>query len=175
MPNAYSLKHNIDNFLRNDNEFLRRFAVEPLQRFGCILELRRIVSRQEDVALIEAEAESRHEPHVGDVSFFRDDLTRRTGRDTAVIDDAERPVPLSFRWSMEPLDDTLEELVTTGQDPVYVVHFTQAAAVEHATNLLRHPPKKVDKEAIAERIGTPTPPSTPPAPPTPPVEVGASG
>jgi superfamily II RNA helicase len=90
---------------------------------------------------------------LGDVSFFAEDLKRRTGRDTAVVDDAERPVPLSFRWSMEPLDDTLEELVSTGQDPVYVVHFTQAAAVEHATNLLRRPPKKIDKDAIAERIG----------------------
>ncbi|WP_210651802.1 RNA helicase [Nocardioides sp. SYSU D00065] len=90
---------------------------------------------------------------LGDVSFFVEDLARRTGRDTAVVDNAERPVPLDFRWSMEPLDDTLEELVTTGQDPVYVVHFTQAAAVEHATNLLRHPPQQVDKEAIAERIG----------------------
>jgi superfamily II RNA helicase len=95
---------------------------------------------------------------LGDVSFFVEDLQRRTGRDTAVVDDAERPVPLSFRWSMEPLDDTLEELVTTGQDPVYVVHFTQAAAVEHATNLLRSRlvsagGLKVDKEAIAQRIG----------------------
>ena len=96
---------------------------------------------------------------LGDVSFFVEDLKRRTGRDTAVVDDAERPVPLSFRWSMEPLDDTLEELVTTGQDPVYVVHFTQAAAVEHATNLLKSRlgaaggGLKVDKEAIAERIG----------------------
>jgi superfamily II RNA helicase len=95
---------------------------------------------------------------LGDVSFFVDDLKARTGRDTAVVDDAERPVPLSFRWSMEPLDDTLEELVTTGQDPVYVVHFTQAAAVEHATNLLKSrlgaTGIKVDKEAIADRIGS---------------------
>jgi superfamily II RNA helicase len=101
---------------------------------------------------------------LGDVSFFVEDLEDRTGRDTAVVDDAERPVPLSFRWSMEPLDDTLEELVSTGQDPVYVVHFTQAAAVEHATNLLRGLATgarasssanglKVDKDAIAQRIG----------------------
>ncbi|PKH39861.1 Superfamily II RNA helicase [Nocardioides alpinus] len=96
---------------------------------------------------------------LGDVSFFVEDLKRRTGRDTVVVDDAERPVPLSFRWSMEPLDDTLEELVTTGQDPVYVVHFTQAAAIEHASNLLKSRlgsgsgGLKVDKEAIAERIG----------------------
>ncbi len=92
---------------------------------------------------------------LGDVSFFVDDLKRRTGRDTAVVDDAERPVPLSFAWSMEPLEDTLEELVTTGQGPVYVVHFTQAAAVEHAVGLLKGKAKvgAVDKEAIQERIG----------------------
>ena len=90
---------------------------------------------------------------LGDVSFFSDDLLRRTGREVAVVDDAERPVPLTFTWSLDPLDDTFEELVTTGQGPVYVVHFTQAAAVEHATNLLRKPPKGVDKEAIADRIG----------------------
>ena len=33
---------------------------------------------------------------------------------------------------MTPLAETLEELVETRQAPVYVVHFTQAAAVEHA-------------------------------------------
>ena len=92
---------------------------------------------------------------LGDVSFLVEDLKRRTGRDTAVVDQAERPVPLTFSWSMEPLDDTLEELVTTGQGPVYVVHFTQAAAVEHAVALLKGSAKvgAVDKVAIAEQIG----------------------
>ena len=91
---------------------------------------------------------------LGDVSFFVEDLTRRTGREVAVVDDAERPVPLHFTWSMAPLPDTLEELVTTGQAPVYVVHFTQAAAVEHATTLLAAKLAiPVDKEAIAARIG----------------------
>jgi hypothetical protein len=73
---------------------------------------------------------------LGDMAAFAEDLTRRTGRETAVIDDAERPVPLSFSWSLTPLGETLEELVSTHQAPVYVVHFTQAAAVEHATSLL---------------------------------------
>jgi superfamily II RNA helicase len=91
---------------------------------------------------------------LGDVSFFAEDLTRRTGRDVAVVDDAERPVPLHFSWSMTPMGETLEELVTTGQGPVYVVHFTQAAAVEHALSLLAAKlAVRVDKEAIAERIG----------------------
>jgi superfamily II RNA helicase len=73
---------------------------------------------------------------LGVVSRFAEDLTRRTGRETAVVADAERPVPLSFSWATTPLAETLEELVTTNQGPVYVVHFTQAAAVEHATSLL---------------------------------------
>ncbi|MGZ4465143.1 MAG: DEAD/DEAH box helicase [Nocardioides sp.] len=92
---------------------------------------------------------------LGDVSRFVDDLTRRNGRATAVVDDAERPVPLTFSWAMTPLAETLEELVTTNQAPVYVVHFTQKDAVEHATSLLNASWVKAsaaDKDAIAERL-----------------------
>ncbi len=99
---------------------------------------------------------------LGDVAGLADDLTRRNGRETAVVDDAVRPVPLTFTWSLTPLAETLEELVTTGQGPVYVVHFTQAAAVEHATSLLtggfearfaRTSTTGDNKERIAELIG----------------------
>jgi hypothetical protein len=90
---------------------------------------------------------------LGDVTGIAADLSRRNGRDTVVIDDAERPVPLSYSWSLDPLDETLEELVSTGQAPVYVVHFTQATAVEHATALLRSKTDyRVDKEAIAAHM-----------------------
>ena len=95
---------------------------------------------------------------LGDVSEIAEDLTRRNGRDTAIVDDAERPVPLSFTWALTPLAETLEELVSTKQSPVYVVHFTQKEAVEQATNLLNN--KLIStaltpehKEAIAERLG----------------------
>src|SRR6476660_2557527 len=37
---------------------------------------------------------------LGDVRALREDLTRRTGRETALVDDAERPVPLMFSWSL---------------------------------------------------------------------------
>ena len=73
---------------------------------------------------------------LGDVSELAEDLARRTGRETAVVMDAERPVPLTFTWALTPLAETLEELVSTHQAPVYVVHFTQKDAVEHATGLL---------------------------------------
>ena len=82
------------------------------------------------------------------------DLTRRTGRETALIDDAERPVPLTFSWSVEPLHELLEELVATDQAPIYVVHFTQASALERAQSLLSAKLcTREEREAIAEAIG----------------------
>src|SRR3954470_8062762 len=72
---------------------------------------------------------------LGDVSRFRDDLTRRTGRATSVVSTDERPVPLHFYYARTPVHETLEELLATGQAPVYVVHPTQAAALERAQAL----------------------------------------
>ncbi len=91
---------------------------------------------------------------LGDVTELAADITRRNGREIAVVDDAERPVPLGFTWAMTPLTETLDEAVETKQAPVYVVHFTQAAAVEHATSLLTSKVvNAVDKGAIAEALG----------------------
>ncbi|TRW44653.1 DEAD/DEAH box helicase [Georgenia yuyongxinii] len=72
---------------------------------------------------------------LGDVSFFVEDLRRRTGTDVAVVDDAERPVPLTYTYSLEPIQDLLLELVSTHRAPVYVVHFAQKDAVERAQSL----------------------------------------
>ena len=91
---------------------------------------------------------------LGDVTRFETDLTRRTGRPTAVIANAERPVPLTFRFSMEPLHETIEELLATRQAPVYVVHFTQAAAVEQAQALMSvNVCTREEKDQIAALIG----------------------
>ena len=73
---------------------------------------------------------------LGDVRGIADDLGRRTGRATTLVTGTERPVPLSFSWALTPLPETIEELLTTHQAPVYVVHFTQAAALEQAQALL---------------------------------------
>ena len=93
---------------------------------------------------------------LGDISELAADLTRRNGRATAVVDDAERPVPLIFSWAMTHLADTVAELIETHQAPVYVVHFTQAAAVEHATSLLAARPgielTREARDAINERL-----------------------
>jgi superfamily II RNA helicase len=91
---------------------------------------------------------------LGDVTRFQDDLARRTGRSTAVIATAQRPVPLSFSYSLQPLHETLEELLTTNQAPVYVVHFTQAAALERAQALMSlNITTRAEKDLIAQAIG----------------------
>lgn len=90
---------------------------------------------------------------LGDMTPFVDDLTRRTGRPTVHIADAPRPVPLSFQYALTPLHETIEELLTTHQAPVYVVHFTQAAALERAQALMSLPiTTRAEKDAIAEQI-----------------------
>jgi superfamily II RNA helicase len=91
---------------------------------------------------------------LGDVSRFADDLTRRTGRPTAVVAHAERPVPLYFSYAMTPLHETIEELLSTHQAPVYIVHFTQAEALARAQALTSvNMCTRAEKDAIAAMIG----------------------
>ena len=90
---------------------------------------------------------------LGDVGLFERELTARTGRSTAVVTGVDRPVPLSFSWAITPIHETIEELLSTHQAPVYVVHFTQASALERAQALLSITiTSKADKERIAEAI-----------------------
>jgi hypothetical protein len=91
---------------------------------------------------------------LGDMTRFVDDLTRRTGRSTAVVSNAERPVPLYFTYVLTPLHETIEELLSTHQAPIYIVHFTQAEALERAQALMSiNVCSRAEKDAIAEKIG----------------------
>jgi superfamily II RNA helicase len=91
---------------------------------------------------------------LGDVTRFQEDLTRRTGRDTAVITSAVRPVPLHFRWVLSPVHETVSEILTSRQAPLYIVHFTQADAMERAQALLSVPLcNSAEKQALVEAIG----------------------
>jgi len=91
---------------------------------------------------------------LGDVRRFEADLTRRTGRQTAVVSSAERPVPLQFEYSVTAIHETLERLLSDGQAPVYVVHFTQAAALERAQALMSvNVCSRAEKDEIAELMG----------------------
>jgi hypothetical protein len=91
---------------------------------------------------------------LGDVDVLREDLTRRTGRPTALVASAERPVPLHHYYATTPMHETIQELLDTRQAPVYVVHFTQASALERAQALMSvNVCSKEEKAAIADMIG----------------------
>lgn len=91
---------------------------------------------------------------LGDVSRFQTDLARRTGRPTAVVTSAQRPVPLEFQYVMTPVHETLEKLLGAGRAPIYIVHFTQAAALERAQALTSVAVcSRAERDAIAELIG----------------------
>ncbi|WP_028935250.1 DEAD/DEAH box helicase [Pseudonocardia spinosispora] len=91
---------------------------------------------------------------LGDVTRFKEDLTRRTLQPTTVVSSGERPVPLMFSYVLTPLHETVEELLSTNQSPVYVVHFTQVAAIEHAQALTSiNVCTRAEKDRIAELIG----------------------
>ncbi|AKG41518.1 helicase [Streptomyces xiamenensis] len=91
---------------------------------------------------------------LGDMTRFEEDLTRRTGRPTAVVRSATRPVPLSYEYRTTSLTDTLTELLETHQSPVYIVHFTQAQAVERAQALMSiNMCTRAEKDQIAALIG----------------------
>jgi superfamily II RNA helicase len=91
---------------------------------------------------------------LGDVRRFEEDITRRTGRPTAVVSSMRRPVPLDFQYSMDPLHETIERLLAGDRAPIYVVHFTQAEAMERAQALTSiNVCTRAEKDAIAELIG----------------------
>ena len=91
---------------------------------------------------------------LGDVTFLREDLTRRTGRPTALVANAERPVPLYYSYATTPMHETIGDLLDTKQAPIYVVHFTQASALERAQALMSvNVSTKEEKAAIADMIG----------------------
>ena len=91
---------------------------------------------------------------LGDLTFLREDLSRRTGRPTALVANAERPVPLFYSYATTPMHETIGDLLDTRQAPIYVVHFTQASALERAQALMSiNVSTKEEKAAIADMIG----------------------
>ncbi|GAB3598056.1 DEAD/DEAH box helicase [Microbacterium tumbae] len=91
---------------------------------------------------------------LGDVTGLAADLTRRTSRETATVTGVERPVPLHYFYETTPIHETIEDLLNTGQAPVYIVHFSQAAAMERAQALSStRIASREQRDEIADLIG----------------------
>ena len=87
---------------------------------------------------------------LGDTTTIEAGLRAATGREVARVTSSERPVPLTFEYSTEPLHLTLHELVRKGRAPVYVVNFSQREAAEQAQSLMSVDfSDKEDKRVIA--------------------------
>ena len=90
---------------------------------------------------------------VGATEFFERDMTKHTGRESVTVRSTQRPVPLDFSYSTSEISTEVQKLVNEGKAPVYVVHFTQAAAATNAQNFMSLDLcSKEEKQAINEAI-----------------------
>ncbi len=91
---------------------------------------------------------------LGPMKALADDLSRRTGRETALITGVDRPVPLHYSYALTPVHETVEDLLHTGQSPIYIVHFSQLAALERAQAMTSVKViSREQRDEIAEAIG----------------------
>ena len=72
---------------------------------------------------------------LGDMSAIAGALQERTGRSVDLVLDAPRPVPLSFEYATTFLEATVELALRAGEEPLYVVHFSQDEAFGSAQKL----------------------------------------
>lgn len=72
---------------------------------------------------------------LGDTSQIQSLLERETDTTVDLVDDAVRPVPLSYEFVQTSLEATVELALREGDAPIYIVHFSQADALKSATAL----------------------------------------
>lgn len=90
---------------------------------------------------------------LGDMTTITNDLQQRSGRTVSEVTSVERPTPLYHQWRVCSVPDSVQEAVREGLSPVYVVHATQAAAIERAQALVSlNVTTRGQREAIAEAM-----------------------
>ena len=72
---------------------------------------------------------------LGDVSAIAASLREHTDSDVDLVVDAPRPVPLSYDYLKTPLEGTVELAMRNNEAPLYIVHFSQDAALSTAQSL----------------------------------------
>jgi len=98
---------------------------------------------------------------LGDTTTIEKGLSDFTSRPVARVSGTERPVPLEFEYREAALQDTVEDLVTKSEAPIYLVNFTQRDCAEQAQNLTsikvcpKDEKKQIAEQLIGERFDTP--------------------
>ena len=72
---------------------------------------------------------------LGDTTDIAASLERMTERPVDTIANAPRPVPLTYRYVDTALEQTVKIALDAGEAPLYIVHFSQEAAVKSASAL----------------------------------------
>jgi len=91
---------------------------------------------------------------LGNTAPIEERIESITGREVAHVHSDERPVPLDFSYRESPVVETVEALLASDRQPIYMVHFTQRDAAEQAQGLTSGQlTNKEEKRALAEAIG----------------------
>lgn len=72
---------------------------------------------------------------LGDTSDIAASLELMTERSVDTVADAPRPVPLEYKFVDTALEQTVKMALDAGDAPLYIVHFSQEAAVKSASGL----------------------------------------
>jgi superfamily II RNA helicase len=75
---------------------------------------------------------------LGDTKEIEKKLHQRTGTAVTLVQSTKRPVPLNFSYSLEPLHETIGELVKQNKAPIYIVSFSQSDCTALANALTSH-------------------------------------
>ncbi|MCI2187566.1 MAG: DUF3516 domain-containing protein [Olsenella sp.] len=90
---------------------------------------------------------------LGDVTDIANALEEHTGRAVDRVLDAPRPVPLSYEFVETPLEGTVELALRDGDAPLYIVHFSQEAALKSAQALSSYGvSSKEQREALKDAV-----------------------
>ncbi len=76
---------------------------------------------------------------LGDMTVIADDLAKRSGRIVTEITTATRPTPLYHAYRETTVSESITDAIDQGLSPVYVVHATQASAIERGQALVSLP------------------------------------
>ena len=88
---------------------------------------------------------------LGDMTAIADSLEKHTERTVDLVVDAPRPVPLSYDYVTTPIEGTVELAMRREKTPLYIVHFSQDAALATAQSLANFGvASKEQREAIKE-------------------------